>query len=301
MSDLSVNGASHAPLIYEDEYYRRISALEERHWWYGGMRKVALALLKSRALRPRPRVLDAGCGTGGVMAWIADALEAGEVHGLDIAPAAIADAQRLGRDRLGSVSVGSVTEIPFPDARFDLVICNDVIQHLPTEGGDAEAFREMARVLAPGGALLVRSNSRLGMRHGAGDRDHDYQRYTLEEVAGLAEAAGLRLERATYANFVGGLHETFRRLTRAGRGGGGHHHHHAHDHAEAAQGQADVPSSPSRIVYEGYGVRDTARTNPLVNKLLAAAMSAEAALLRGRSARLPFGHTTFVLAFKPPA
>jgi 2-polyprenyl-3-methyl-5-hydroxy-6-metoxy-1,4-benzoquinol methylase len=50
----------------EREQYAIMARREERHWWYAGMRQVALAVLESAlAGRSGLRILDAGCGTGG--------------------------------------------------------------------------------------------------------------------------------------------------------------------------------------------------------------------------------------------
>jgi SAM-dependent methyltransferase len=52
----------------------------------------------------------------------------------------------------GEVLLGDVTRLPFPDQFFDLVICSEVLEHLPD---DATAIRELARVLKPGKNLVV--------------------------------------------------------------------------------------------------------------------------------------------------
>jgi len=91
--------------------------------------------------------------------------------------------------------------LPFPDGRFDCVTSFDVIYHRWV-GDDNAAVREMARVLRPGGLLLVRVPA-LRMLWGAHDEAvHSRHRYTRSEVRRLLEAAGLQVVRATYANTV---------------------------------------------------------------------------------------------------
>ncbi len=51
------------------DYYRRLHAVEEQHWWHVGMREITAALLRERLARGHLSLLDAGCGTGGFLAW----------------------------------------------------------------------------------------------------------------------------------------------------------------------------------------------------------------------------------------
>ena len=92
-------------------------------------------------------------------------------------------------------------ELPFGDATFDLVTSFDVIYHLGV-ADDVAALREMRRVLRPGGALFVRvpALERLQSHHDVAV--HTRQRYTRAELRRKAEPAGLRVERASYANTV---------------------------------------------------------------------------------------------------
>ena len=98
--------------------------------------------------RPAGRVLDAGCGTGRNVRFLA---RYGEVTGLDFSPVALDCCRQRGLTRLVR---GSANALPFAAGSFDLVTSFDVL----TSGGvqDAEALPESARVLRPGGHLLVR-------------------------------------------------------------------------------------------------------------------------------------------------
>lgn len=278
-----------SPEIYTAEYYQRIAELENRHWWHLGMQQIALALLEDSGAGPFNRVLDAGCGTGAMMRWAGDKLGAKDIHGVDIAPDALAYCRSENAD--WKVQEASVLSLPFAAGVFDLVISNDVVQHLPINGGELQGISEMARVLAPGGALLLRTNSRLGMWQKADARDHDYQRFIEEEVTQLIVAAGLTPVRTTYANVVGSLHESARRLL---RGRPHHAHDHSHEHSHEAHG-------PRRAVYEGLKIRDTAQKHPMANKLLLSTLKAEAAYLKRPRRRIGFGHAIVAVALKPKA
>ncbi len=280
-----------SPEIYSPQYYQRIAELENKHWWHLGMQFIALALLKDAGNVAVKRVLDAGCGTGAMMRWAGEKLGAIDIHGIDIAPEALAYCRA--ENPAWTVREGSVLDLPFPADMFDLVISNDVIQHLPTNGGDVQGIREMARVLVPGGALLLRTNSRLGMWQRTDARDYDYQRFIQEEVTQLLSAAGLTPVRATYANMIGSLHESARRLFRR-RSRHKDSHAHSHHHADGDQGT-------KRTVYEGLKIRDTASANPLANRLLLSSLKTEAAFLARPRRRIGFGHAIVVVAIKPKA
>ena len=82
-------------------------------------------------------ILDVGCGDG----FITDALpQDRKVMGLDISAEALSRVKR-------QTTQGSILDLPFADASFDLVMCNDVLEHL-TEQERAQAMKELARVAA---------------------------------------------------------------------------------------------------------------------------------------------------------
>jgi SAM-dependent methyltransferase len=113
-------------------------------------------------VRPGHRVLDLGCGFGrhafesmrrgaSVVACDYSLAELKDVGGMF---AAIADeeAATLPAGAHGVTANGDATRLPFADATFDRVIASEVLEHIPD---DAAAFRELARVLKPGGRLAV--------------------------------------------------------------------------------------------------------------------------------------------------
>jgi SAM-dependent methyltransferase len=166
---------------------------EERQWWYAGQRAVARALLEPHtAGRPGLRLLDAGCGTGFNLVALADL---GRATGIDLSPEAL----RFCRERGVRAARASLLALPFPDARFDVVTSFEVIYH-DWVSDDRVAVAEMARVLRPGGLLLVRVPALEALR-GAHDAEVlTRRRYTRSELERLLEGAGLRVLRSSYAN-----------------------------------------------------------------------------------------------------
>ena len=140
------------------------------------------------------RVLDAGCGAGRMSRYLAD--RGCLVSGVDLSPGMVAMARRDHADL--AFTVGSLADLPYADDQFAGVMLWYSIIHTPP-AGQARLFTEAARVLRPGGHLLV------GFQSGEGVRDvsaayrrfgHEVQLerhcYTADQVASQIEAAGLR-------------------------------------------------------------------------------------------------------------
>ncbi len=98
------------------------------------------------------RVLDVGCGDG-LLACVAAARGAA-VTGIDPDPAMLAAARRraAGAGLELNLRYGTITHLPFPDGSFDIVTAITVLCFVPEAGA---AFREMARMLRPGGRLVL--------------------------------------------------------------------------------------------------------------------------------------------------
>ena len=186
-------------------------AVEDRHWWYVGVRREVERWLDGLAALPgrRLRVLDAGCGTGGLLANLeTPAWKAG----LEISSQGI----RLARTRRGAALVqGSVSALPFADGSFDAVVSIDVLCHAGVE--ERLAIGEAARVLRPGGRLLVQVPAFDWLR---GEHDAAVwtkRRYRSSEIAGFLAGAGLSARRVGYRNTLLFPFAAIPRLLRRGR------------------------------------------------------------------------------------
>jgi len=179
--------------VNPDEYAIMYQA-EQTHWWYQGMERITRAIL-NRWYAPGAglRILDAGCGTGGVMEYLA---EYGRVIGFDFAATALHFCRLRGKDGLARASV---MFLPFADASFDLVVSFDVLcEHAVLD--DVAALRELARALAPGGRVLLRLPAYNWLR-GQHDRAvHIRHRYTSKELAHKLTLVGLSVEQLSFAN-----------------------------------------------------------------------------------------------------
>ena len=101
-------------------------------------------------------ILDVGCGGGRTIEKLAAMATEGKVYGIDYSPASVAAARRTNTRgiEVGRVVIeqGSVSQLPFPDATFDLVSAVETHYYWPDLAAD---LREVLRVLKPGGRLAI--------------------------------------------------------------------------------------------------------------------------------------------------
>jgi SAM-dependent methyltransferase len=191
--------------------YAAMFAVEDRHWWYVGVRREVERWLAD--LRPTGggtlRILDAGCGTGGLLANLRTI---GWRAGVEISSNGIGFA----RTRSGvALAQASVSALPFADESFDAVVSIDVLCHAGVE--ERQAVEEAARVLRPGGRLLVQVPA-FEWLYG----EHDAavwskRRYRRGEIAGLLAGAGLKARRSAYRNALLFPAAAIARLAKRGR------------------------------------------------------------------------------------
>ncbi|HWC66050.1 MAG TPA: class I SAM-dependent methyltransferase [Thermoanaerobaculia bacterium] len=137
---------------------RRVSRRSSRAEFEEVGRGAAAGLLEAfrSAREPEttyPRWLDFGCGAGRIARHLLEAPEIAELTGVDVDPLLVAWTER----RLRGASfrrIEPAPPLPFPDARFDVVVSVSVFTHFDEEPGRGWAA-EVARVLRPGGLFLV--------------------------------------------------------------------------------------------------------------------------------------------------
>jgi len=177
------------------DYEQQTFQAEDRHWWYRGRRRVLDRVIDELGLDASgaspARILDAGCGSGRNMIELA---RRGTVTAIELSPPSVEKARERG---CGEVVEGSVLEMPFADDCFELAVSLDVIEHLEDDLG---ALRELRRVVAPGGALLVTVPAYQWLWSGHDEINHHQRRYTRRSLQAVAERAGWSQTRTSYFN-----------------------------------------------------------------------------------------------------
>ncbi|MDQ3538468.1 MAG: class I SAM-dependent methyltransferase [Actinomycetota bacterium] len=161
------------------------------------------------------RVLEVGCGTGFFLLNLAQAGVVGAAHCTDISTgmvdACVANGARLGIKVHGRVA--DVEDLPYDDGSFDLVVGHAVVHHVPDLPA---AFRELRRVLAPGGRLVI-----AGEPTRTGDR--------IAAQVKRAARVGVKLAAAVAGS---------QRILAAPTTGPQHHEH--HEHVAALETEVDL-------------------------------------------------------------
>jgi SAM-dependent methyltransferase len=176
--------------------YRKLAEVEDRMWYFRALNRRMCWWARRLLAADAARGLDAGCGTGGLLKALRAAAPGWEVVGLDFSPVAC----QLARSRTGAEIVeGSITALPFPDASFDAVLSADVVCQVED---DSRALREFARVVRPGGAVLVNVPAYRWLWSYHDDTCQTRHRYTRPRLVRLFTEAGLEPVHASYANFL---------------------------------------------------------------------------------------------------
>src|SRR5256885_268857 len=180
-----------------DDEYRAMFDLEERLWWYDGMRAITASLLGPLLdSQANQRMLDLGCGTGYSCVWLRERFKVSETYGVDLSPHAAGFWNARG---LHTVALASADKLPFKETEFDCVTCFDVIYQLNDERA-SKAVSEIHRVLRPGGLLFIREPAYQWMRGAHDVAVGTHRRYTLTDLRRLLRSNGFMLRRSTYAN-----------------------------------------------------------------------------------------------------
>jgi ubiquinone/menaquinone biosynthesis C-methylase UbiE len=180
--------------------YTDLYSLEDNLWWFLGMRAVTAAVLDPYCHgKVFERILDSGCGTGGMLSWLARYNVNEGLFGLDVAQDAVSFCQQRGHPTLVQASA---VDLPFRDATFDLITSFDVLVQLPGDSADVIAMREMRRVLRRRGMAFIRVPAYRWMTSGHDQALGTQRRYTRPELSEKLTESGFRVLRATYANTI---------------------------------------------------------------------------------------------------
>ena len=245
----------------ERHEYKVMFESENTHWWYVGLHELVCGFIDSKiGEKTAPRLLDAGCGTGRLLerAGVPGAV------GLDYSATALGFCVERKLARLVRADIGS---LPLPDGSFDMVVSLDVLYHRAV-GSDQAALDEFARVLAPGGMLVLNLPAFNFLRSSHDRAIHTRERYTRAQLKRLLENAGFEIELLSYRNSILFPLAAVGRLLKKVIGAGG-----------------SAPESDIKPV------------NPLLSSLLTGILRFENRLLLGKT-RLPWGLSVFAVARK---
>jgi SAM-dependent methyltransferase len=160
--------------------YALMDTAEHRLWWYRALHARILDALAGVA----GPVLDAGCGTGGLLVRLAQNRALAPI-GVEFSPGA---AMRAAAKSGVPVAVGSINALPFADGHFAASVTADVLCHAAVM--PEVALAELHRVLRPGGLLVVNMPAYRWLLSAHDQRVQNVRRLTAGGLARWLVAAG---------------------------------------------------------------------------------------------------------------
>ncbi len=182
-------------MIGKRQEYERMHATEQSLWWYQSLhRRVGKAIEQRFGDRKDIRILDAGCGTGGLLESLRKRGYT-QLQGLDASEDAVAFTRQRGFQvhHLNLVYIASFQ----PGETFDVIVCDDVLCYLSEEqiSNVLTAFRQKLR---PGGIFVSNNNAFtwLGGTHAAALNIS--RRFVLADLKKYAQTVGFRIHQGGY-------------------------------------------------------------------------------------------------------
>lgn len=174
-------------------HYDFMNREEGVHWWYRIRRKIVHDLIRNLYPgRDNLKILDAGCGTGGMLVELA---RYGNVYGVDESEQAVNYCLKKSIPR---VLLSGVSSLPYESNMFDIVTILDVLEHI---NDDSSAIREIQRVLKPGGYCIIFVPAFSFLWSITDVVSKHFRRYNMSGLFGLLSGSRLRVIRKSYFNF----------------------------------------------------------------------------------------------------
>ncbi|GAB3492908.1 class I SAM-dependent methyltransferase [Spirosoma knui] len=186
-------------MIGRFDEYQKMFRLEGQLWWYRNLHeRVEAALCNYFPDCHDIALLDAGCGTGGLLQFLTQKGYT-NLRGIDGSADAVTFCQERGFEA-DLVDLNHLSEFE-PRTQYDAIVCNDVFCYFL--GSELERLlNELARRLKPGGVLISNNNA---FRIFKGQHDLAVgikRRFTRPDFESLLPKAGLYIRYATYWSFI---------------------------------------------------------------------------------------------------
>jgi SAM-dependent methyltransferase len=177
--------------------YQKMSEVETSHWWYVTLHHLVLSIAERKQIGKDSAILDAGCGTGGLLKLLS---RHGYVNltGFDLSETAVSICQK------SNLSVTQLDMLNMAEAygseRFDLIVSNDTLCYLD-EASQVDWTLQCSQLLRPGGILIANVPA-----HDCFGGIHDRcvgirQRFTPARVRRIFQGSSLHVRSVLYWPF----------------------------------------------------------------------------------------------------
>lgn len=174
--------------------YHKMAAVEDAMWYYHALHRQIEIMLRKHVSSETGIILDAGCGTGGLIKRLQPRLPEWSWRGVDFSTLAC----ELARERTGvEIIEASLTDLPMAAELFAAVVSADVIYHIED---DEKALREMGRVLLPGGIVIINVPAYRWLWSYHDEAVHSKRRYGRKELREKLQRAGFECLTLTHGN-----------------------------------------------------------------------------------------------------
>lgn len=184
--ELARNNTGLAP-----DAHHTLERIQAGSFWFRSRNRILTHMVR-RYFAKADSVMEIGCGTGYVLAALAQALPDARMVGSEIYTNGLDYAARRLQGRATLFQMDA-TRLPFTD-EFDLIAACDVLEHIED---DRRALAEIYRALRPGGGLLLTVPQHPGLWSASDDLAHHKRRYRRTELADKVRAAGFKVLRDT--------------------------------------------------------------------------------------------------------
>lgn len=175
--------------------YERLAAVEEHGWWFQGLHANLIAAARRAGMPTEAAMLDAGCGTGGLLARLGTAWPRARRFGIDLDPLA----GTLARRKSGAlVAIGSTMTLPFADNGLDAIFSADVLCHKGVE--PERALHSIRQSLKPGGMVILNLPAYPWLLSGHDRAVDNVRRFGRGDVEALLAREGFTRIRTRYWN-----------------------------------------------------------------------------------------------------
>ncbi len=192
--------------------YNEMFAVEDKHWWYVVLHDLVTLLCKTQFSQQPVKILDAGCGTGGMLSLLSEAGH--KVEGFDFSEHALNYCHQRGLDKVFQADINTWTPVP---ASYDVITLIDVLYH-EWVLDEIKVLQTLATGLKANGVIMANYPAFPVLR-----RHHDKvvmtrERYTKSALKASYAKAGLapillsyRLPHAFFTILALKVYESFRK------------------------------------------------------------------------------------------